>query len=154
MHSVPGSDEDECNREQGRPGQGGDDSGGRRISGVLVDALTEADERYQNSKNRQISPRQSPGGREQRQRAAHDHENDQVGGHQLTKRESIDASLRGEVLRWGSRLGVSRGDFFDCVGWTFGGGVAGGGEPGRRYYRRPKNHAGILRRAIFGPNVP
>jgi len=154
MHSVPGSDEDECNREQGRPGQGGDDSGGRRISGVLVDALTEADERYQNSKNRQISPRQSPGGREQRQRAAHDHENDQVGGHQLTKRESIDASLRGEVLRWGSRLVCLEVISSIALAGRFGGGVAGGGEPGRRYYRRPKESCGHIATGDLWPNVP
>jgi len=50
----------------------------------------------------------------------------------------------------GSRLGVSRGDFFDCVGWTFG--VASRrGRTWEAVLQTSKNHAGILRRAIFGP---
>ena len=39
---------------------------GRRIPGVSVESLREAEERYQNRKNRQTSPRQAPSGREQR----------------------------------------------------------------------------------------
>jgi len=147
VHSVPGGDDDQPDREQGGPREGGDNPDGRWIPSMQVEPLRGAKERYQGSKYRQVSPRQAPQGKNERRGAAHYHQNSPIGRSQLKTQEATNRGLRQELLGRPRCLRAS------------GGGVGRRREScrrdsGARLCRSPRNHAGIRRGAIFGFGGP